>query len=280
MPSEYNNIIHVCDREADMFEYFAYQIERNGRFLVRASQNRRLASHEDRLYKVAKSLEPQGSYEVNIPQKGGRKARKAHVDIAYTNIEMMVLGLLSGQPLQLNLLVGKESNSPAEVTPLNWLLLTTESLTNIQEARKLIRYYELRWRIEDFHKVWKSGGTQVEKLRMQTRENMERMAVILAFIAVRLMQLKEIITTDSSEQSCIHYFSATEWRLMWKKVEKKALPNDPPTVHWAYYALAKLGGWHDSKRTGIVGLKALWDGWVTLMKMLEGVRLMQELSLE
>jgi len=28
-------------------------------------------------------------------------------------------------------------------------------------------------------------------------------------------------------------------------------------MFWAYYALAKLGRWHDSKRTGIVGWEAL-----------------------
>ena len=30
------------------------------------------------------------------------------------------------------------------------------------------------WLIEDIHKSWKSGGTQVEVLRMKTKDNLER----------------------------------------------------------------------------------------------------------
>ena len=58
---------------------------------------------------------------------------------------------------------------------LKWHLLTSESVTTAEEAEKIIFYYEKRWLIEDYHKVWKSEGTDVESLRMQTKENLERM---------------------------------------------------------------------------------------------------------
>jgi len=54
------------------------------------------------------------------------------------------------------------------------------------QAREIIGYQELRWLIEGYHKVWQSASTRVEALRMQSRENLTRMSVILAFIAVRL----------------------------------------------------------------------------------------------
>lgn len=47
-------------------------------------------------------------------------------------------------------------------------------------------------------------------------------------------------------------------------------------MYWADYAFAKLGRWHDSKRTGIVDWEALWDGWFTLNKLLEGTKIMQQ----
>jgi hypothetical protein len=47
-------------------------------------------------------------------------------------------------------------------------------------------------------------------------------------------------------------------------------------MYWAYYALAKLGRWHDSKATGIVGWEALWDGWFVLSQLLEGAILIQQ----
>jgi len=69
---------------------------------------------------------------------------------------------------------------------LEWILLTTEKISTFEEARKVTRCYELRWRIEDFHKAWKSG-TKVESLRMQSKDNLEKMIVILSFVAIRLL---------------------------------------------------------------------------------------------
>lgn len=63
---------------------------------------------------------------------------------------------------------------------------------------------------------------------------------------------------------------------MWSKTEANALPKTAPSLYWAYYALAKLSRWHDSKRTGIVGWEALWDGWFALNQLLEGARFMQQ----
>lgn len=55
---------------------------------------------------------------------------------------------------------------------------------------RLVRDYELRWRIEEFHKAWKSGAG-VERQRLQSAGNLERMRVITAFIAAYLLQLQE-----------------------------------------------------------------------------------------
>jgi hypothetical protein len=71
---------------------------------------------------------------------------------------------------------------------------------------------------------------------------------------------------ESKSVSCEHYFSPLEWKLMWTKTELSSIPKKPPSMYWAYYALAKLGRWYDSKGTGIVGWEALWDGWFTLTK--------------
>ena len=63
---------------------------------------------------------------------------------------------------------------------------------------------------------------------------------------------------------------------MWSKTERNTLPKESPSMFWAYYALAKLGRWHDSKRTGIVCWEALWDGWFALNQLLEGEKFMQQ----
>jgi transposase, Tn5 family len=197
-----SDVISVCDREADLFEYLTYKQEQQQRFLVRSMQSRCIEEHDNRLYDYAWALSSAGTKVLKIPQKGGRKARTAHLDIKYArvtlkspankkefdNIPLYYVGCIEQ---------GECSDK------LAWHLLTSEQVTSKEEALKIVSYYELRWLIEDFHKVWKSEGTQVEQLRMQSKDNLERLSVILAFIATRLLQLRFMNESDElSKSSC------------------------------------------------------------------------------
>lgn len=65
-----------------------------------------------------------------------------------------------------------------------------EQIDNVEDAKRITRFYELRWRIEEFHKVWKSDGTKIESSRLQTLKSIERIAIIKAFTAVRIFQIR------------------------------------------------------------------------------------------
>lgn len=278
-----DNVIDVCDREADIYEYLDYQIARGRRFLVRASENRVLTHPQRKLKDAIATLKPTAHFIVDIKQRGGRKARKAKVALSYQLIRIKKPQYAEGEKeITVNMVVCQEVDAADIKEKLCWILYTTEAINSVEEARKLVRYYELRWRIEEFHKTWKSDGTQVELLRMQSRENLKRIAVIQAFIAVRLLQLQELVQQKetSKEIVCTVNFSELSWKILWKKTEKnQSIPIDPPSLYWAYYALAKLGGWYDSKRTGRVGVKALWSGWLKLMDLVESFEILNELKL-
>lgn len=157
-------------------------------------------------------------------------------------------------------------------------------MASAADARRIVSHYERRWLIEEYHKAWKSGGTCVESLRMQTRDNLERMVVIKAFIAVRMLGLRqEGISEETQNDSCKKILTPTEWKLLWVKLEGKQLPSQTPTLKWACLKLAKLGRWHDSKRTGRPGWVVMWDGWFRLQDMqdmVEGYLVMKSLDQE
>lgn len=274
-----DNIISVCDRESDMFEYISYKMTQHQRFVVRAKHERIVNAQGDTLSPYIESQSSVLSYEVKIQQKGGRKSRIASVAVRYA--------LVTISPPKKHKKIGSttliviscnEISPPEGVSPLSWKLYTNEAINCATDALQIVRYYELRWRVEEFHKAWKSAGTQVESFRQQKRKNLEKVIVITAFIAVRLLQLRELVgdKKESKSISCEHYFSPLEWKLMWTKTEPSSIPKKPPSMYWAYYALAKLGRWYDSKGTGIVGWEALWDGWFTLSQFLEGAKFMQK----
>jgi hypothetical protein len=270
-------VISVCDREADIYEYLTYKKQENQRFIVRSMQSRCIEESDNRLYVFSDQLHPAGNRKIHIPQKGGRKAREVILDIKFSTITLKVPSNKKGENIPLYYVGCIEQG--AKDKGLSWHLMTSEPVTNREEALKIVQYYEQRWLIEEYHKAWKSGGTQVESLRMQCYTNIDRMATILAFLATRVLQLKfmgQHINAD--QESCESVLSPIEWKLLWLKRENIPLPNEIPNIQWAYLALAKLGGWNDSKRTGRAGWPVLWDGWFKLQIIIEGYYLAQSLD--
>lgn len=278
--SAMDKVISVCDREADIYEYLLYKHQQRQRFVVRSMQSRCIEEHANKLYDYARHCQSAGTTVLTIPQRGGRQAREATLDIRYARVTLKAPANKSSEPgIPLYYVSCLERGDGPD--KLAWHLLTSEEVSCARQAKNIIRYYERRWLIEDYHKVWKSAGTRVEGLRMQSRGNLERMSVILAFIAVRLLQLRFIkaIETEGA-QSCERVLSAKSWKLLWLRVEKSALPETAPDMNWAYRSLAMLGGWKDTKRTGRASIKVLWEGWFKLQTILEGYELALSLDHE
>ena len=218
-------------------------------------------------------------YTVQIPQRGGRKARTANVLLRTATLDFMVPvgSSVTEESLRINAVLAQEVGAPGASEPLHWVLLTTEAIGDAQAAWQVVRHYELRWRIEDYHKAWKSG-IGVERQRFQSIGNLERMLVITAFLAVRLLQLRELLDkpVNTAGTSCGKVLAEAEWKVLWLSTERnKPLPNTAPPTTWAYCALAKLGGFTDTKRTGRVGWDTIWHGWFRLQERLQGYQLSQ-----
>jgi len=54
-----------------------------------------------------------------------------------------------------------EKNPPDGEEPVEWMLLTNQSVSNLEEACERVRWYSLRWRIEMYFKgseIWVPRG--------------------------------------------------------------------------------------------------------------------------
>ena len=273
--NQISNVISVCDREADIYEYLQYKLTEQQRFVVRSMQSRHIEEGENKLYAFASELQSAGQKQVDIAQKGGRKARTATLDITFAPVTLKVPYNKKGESLYVYYVGCADRNSPE--SELNWHLLTSEPVTTKAEALNIIRYYECRWLVEEYHKVWKSDGTDIESLRLQSQANMERLVTINGFIATRILQLK-FANNLPNNPSCERILSSKAWKLLWLKRTKTPLPETIPPMSWAYQELAKLGGWKDTKRTGRASVKVLWQGWFKLQTILEGYELAKSLE--
>ena len=291
-----SRVISVCDREADIQSYLQDKQAHNERFVVRAKHNRKILESELPLFEYLESQPELGAYTVDIPQKGmkdskgkpvNRKARKAKL-----TVKVATVTLKSKDEMQpINVVYAQETTSMKDVEPLRWVLLTTEPIETLSQALHVIDIYTARWRVEDFHKAWKTGAG-AERQRMAEPRNLERAVSICAFIGVRLLQLKEVITipyylrkkglseaaNELENQSCETVFDEDEWKLLMKMKKPRGWNGkDVPSLKWAYQSIAKLGGFTDTKRTGIAGWETIWEGWDKLQSYVVGYRVAKEM---
>ncbi|USE34132.1 hypothetical protein [Endozoicomonas sp. SCSIO W0465] len=92
------DIISVCDREADIYEYMHYKLDNRQRFVVRATQNRILVDGELLLFDSLAQTEVLGKYTIVVPQKGGRKKRKATLQVKRKKMTIQAPQRPGGRP--------------------------------------------------------------------------------------------------------------------------------------------------------------------------------------
>jgi hypothetical protein len=73
--------------------------------------------------------------------------------------------------------------TPAKEEAIDWMLLTNQSAHTLERALDVIRAYAMRWRIEDFHRTWKSGHCDVEAMQLRSAAAAMKWATVLAWIS-------------------------------------------------------------------------------------------------
>jgi hypothetical protein len=116
-----------------------------------------------------------------------RSGHQAELEMRYQRYQLCPPGYYSQkEPIDLWCIHAVESAPPEGNKPVEWLLLTTINIRSAEDAVSCLRWYCLRWRIEDFHRVLKSG-CGVEQIGHETAERIRRAIAINLVIAWRIM---------------------------------------------------------------------------------------------
>ncbi len=104
--------------------------------------------------------------EIELPQTSQRSARSAKLAVRFCPVHLRTPDRFDNRdPILVYALYATEIDCPADQTPVEWMLLTTEVVADIQTAATILRWYSYRWRVEEYHKIFKSG-CQVERYRL------------------------------------------------------------------------------------------------------------------
>jgi len=267
-------VIHVCDREGDIHEFFAALAHLGDDAVIRCAQNRAVAGELGLAHAAVHAAPVLTTTTVEVPRKRHAPARTAHVEVRATRVTLTGSNSLRRHgPLALNLVEVWEPQPPPGEEGLVWRLWTTLPINTAPDVLEVIRIYKLRWRIEEVHLAVKSG-CEVEELQLETMERLCKALSLYMAVAVRIVALRDL-ARQTPEAPCTVAFSTLEWQALWAyRNGRHCLSGIPvPTLHEAVNWLAQLGGHLGRKSDGPPGIRTLWRGWRDLQLLVAGYRL-------
>ena len=146
-----SKIIHIADREADIFELFCEPRKPNSELLIRSTHDRKTLLGNS-MWDEIEAEKTIVTFELEMPKTTTEGARKVQMEIKVGMVLLSPPGnkkeLLAQQ--MYGLLVREVG---ATKDGLEWKLITTVAVDTASVAMTLVRWYSYRWRIERFHYI-------------------------------------------------------------------------------------------------------------------------------
>jgi len=221
-----------------------------------------------------------GEYELAVPAGPKRTARTANMVVRFEKVTVKLTDpdTKASKSLILTAVLAREmSTVPNGEKRIEWMLLTNVNVENFDDAIRVVAAYAKRWRIEEFHKTWKSGACRVEDTQLRSTDAVLRWATILAAVAVRIERLKFLSRAEPTRPASTELEPVEiEALILLKRQNKKRnerIPDTMPTIADATRWIAELGGYTGKSSGGPPGTIVLARGLERLQYAVQGFKL-------
>src|SRR6059058_4454507 len=205
--------IHIGDRESDIYELFCAAQEIGTHFLIRTCVDRLAGDGDHTIADEMDEVAVKGLHRIEVRDSNG-DPDQAVLEIRYRKIRVLPpIGKQKRYPaLTLTLIHAEERGIPKNRKKIEWKLITDLPVQSRQDAIEKLEWYALRWKIEVFHKILKSG-CKAEESKLRT--------------AQRLTNL-------------ISLFCILSWRVFWMTMLNRSAPDAPPGLALTKVEIALL----------------------------------------
>lgn len=257
---EPDRLVHIGDRENDIYEFFCEAQAIGTHFLVRTCVDRLAGDGDHTIADEMSEVSVQAIHRVAV-------SKDDHADIELRYRRIQVLPPIGKQkrypPLSLTVLHACECGAPEGRAPVDWRLITDLPVTTPDQAIEKLDWYAQRWKIELFHKILKSG-CRAEDARLRTADRLANLIAIFCILSWRLFWVTMInraapaaspkLALTDDEIALIDHLAASRNRAPMGRTLSDYLTQ-----------IARLGGYlaraHDPPPGNIV----IWRGWSRLM---------------
>lgn len=198
-------VVHIIDREGDSLGHFRRWDELGHKFLVRCDDRRVLWEDEPWLIsEIADYFDREVSFEgVGEALYHGRAVRQEMAEaevVLHRPHKTRIDGKqhdVSGRALPMRLVVTRLLDEEGYILA-QWTLLTNVFSDEIS-AHRIALWYYWRWRIENFFKLLKSHGQELEHWLQETGEAIARRLLVAAMACVVVWQLERDDSPEAEE---------------------------------------------------------------------------------
>jgi hypothetical protein len=254
-------LISIGDRESDIYELFveATRTPNEPKLLVRSERSRERKVDDEYLWEQLANQTPDGVLKLYLPKRGNEKARTATLALHYAKVRLTPPKGKAFDAVQLGAVYLVEIDCEADVSPIEWMLLTTVEVKDLDCAKRCVEWYAGRWGIEVYHRTLKSG-CRIKDRQLGTAERIQTCLGVDMVVAWRVYYLT-MLGREVPDQPCTVFFEDIEWKALccyhWKTPE---LPQQPPTLAEAIRMVGKIGGHLGRKGDGMPGTECIWRG--------------------
>lgn len=261
----------VADSESDIYEVLELGQQSSVDWIVRACQDRALAIPENtektapqpspHLWEQLFLTKPLFTKEIHVrgrkpkvpidkrKRKQPRDSRDATVEVRAAAVELRAPWRHDRElnNISVNVVLVSEVDPPKDDVPIQWMLLTSLPIEEVEQVKTVIQYYSLRWMIEVYFRTLKSS-CRVEERQFETIDRMLNSLAIYMIVAWRALMICRI-AREYPDISCEAIFEAEEWKPVFCVVRQQPPPDKPPTLQTMVRMMGQLGGYIDRVRT-------------------------------
>ncbi|TAN25965.1 MAG: IS4 family transposase [Castellaniella sp.] len=268
--------IHVGDREGDIYELFCAATGLHTHFLIRTCADRLCGDGSQTVGQQMAATRTQGLHRVEFRDPHGRICQ-ALLTLAFQRLRLLPSRAKRSRYPELTVTVihAREKDPPEGREPIDWKLVTDLPVRTRTEAVEKLRWYALRWKIEVFHHILKSG-CRIEESRLRTAQRRVNLIAACCIVSWRIFWLTMVcryaprapaaIALTESEKLILCHASA-RWR---KPLTQQSALGD------YLVGLARLGGYLARAHDPPPGNLVMWRGMRRLSDLELGAELVRK----
>jgi hypothetical protein len=262
-------LVHIGDRENDIYEFFCACQSVGTHFLVRTCVDRLAGDGDHTIADEMAEVDVQGVHQVVIGPDG---TDIAALELRYRQIRVLPpIGKHKQYPAQtLTVIHAAESTEPTGRPRIVWKLITDLPVASPEQAIEKLNWYAQRWKIELFHKILKSG-CRAENAKLRTAQRLVNLIAIFCIVGWRIFWLTMINRIAPTATPTLA-LTETEITVL-DQIRPDIDHNLKKSLSLYLIKIARLGGYLARAQDPPPGNIVIWRGWTRLNDIVLGTTL-------